>query len=442
MKITDQDVLKNTLTTLTKGEQMHKLMAELYPICRSITGDGVRETLNIVKRHIPISVHKIRTGAAVFDWEIPKEWNIKDAYIRNSHGEKIVDFAQSNLHVVNYSIPVHQQMSLSELREHLYTLPEYPDWIPYRTSYYKEDWGFCISYKQFQKLEEDNYEVHIDSTLKKGHLTYGEYFLRGELNDEVLLSTHICHPSLCNDNLSGISVLTFLARHLQTKKLRYSYRFLFIPVTIGAIAWLSINELKTRNIKHGLVAALLGDDGNFTYKRSRRGNAEIDQVVTEVLKNNNVQHKVINYTPYGYDERQFCSPGFNLPVGSLTRTPYGQFPEYHTSADNLDFVKPEALEGSLEIYQSVVHMLEDNQKYINTNPKCEPHLGRRKLYNLVGGNKEPVDFQMAILWVLNLSDGYHTLMDISKQSGISFELIREVAEKLEECKLLIHHPLL
>jgi aminopeptidase-like protein len=439
MEITNQEVLK---ATLAKGEQMHELMAELYPICRSITGDGVRETLNIVKKHIPLSVHKIRTGATVFDWEVPKEWNIKDAYIKNSRGEKIVDFAQSNLHVLNYSIPVHQQMSLSELSEHLYTLPEYPDWIPYRTSYYKEDWGFCITYSQFQKLTEDNYEVHIDSTLKKGYLTYGEFFLRGELNDEVLLSTHICHPSLCNDNLSGISVLTFLAKHLQTQKLRYSYRFLFIPGTIGAIAWLSINELKTRNIKHGLVAALLGDGGDFTYKKSRRGNAEIDQVVTEVLKNNNVPHKVINYTPYGYDERQFCSPGFNLPVGSLTRTPYGQYPQYHTSADNLDFVKPEALEGSLEIYGSVVRMIEENQKYINTNPKCEPQLGRRKLYNLVGGNNDAAEFQMAVLWVLNLSDGYHTLMDISKESGISFEVVREVADKLVECRLLTHYPLL
>jgi aminopeptidase-like protein len=439
METRNQEVLKNTLT---KGEQMHELMAELYPICRSITGDGVRKTLDIVKKHIPLSVHKIRTGATVFDWEVPKEWNITDAYIKNSRGEKIVDFADSNLHVMNYSVPVHQKMTLSELREHLHTLPENPDWIPYRTSYYKEDWGFCMSYTQFKQLKEDIYEVHIDSTLKRGHLTYGELFLPGELNDEVLLSTHICHPSLCNDNLSGISVLTFLARQLQMKKLRYSYRFLFIPGTIGAIAWLSINELKTRNIKHGLVAALLGDDGDFTYKKSRRGNAEIDHVVTEVLKNNQIPHKIINYSPYGYDERQFCSPGFNLPVGSLTRTPYGEFPEYHTSADNLDFVKPAALGESLQIYESVVHMLEKNQKYINTNPKCEPQLGRRKLYNLVGGSSDAADFQMALLWVLNLSDGYHTLMDISKQSGIQFEVIREVADKLVECRLLTDHPFL
>ena len=262
------------------------------------------------------------------------------------------------------------------------------------------------------------------------------------LEDEVLLSTHICHPSLCNDNLSGISVLTFLAKHLQAKRLRYSYRFLFIPGTIGAIAWLSINELKTRKIKHGLVAVLLGDSGGFTYKKSRRGNAEIDEVVAEVLRQAGVQHKVINYSPYGYDERQFCSPGFNLPVGSLTRTPYGQFAEYHTSADNLDFVKPEALEQSLAIYQSVVQMLEENEKYINTNPKCEPQLGKRQLYNMVGGSTDTADFQMAVLWVLNLSDGYHTLMDISKKSSMRFELIREVADRLVECRLLIHHPLL
>lgn len=438
------EIAKHEITTetRTKGAEMHDLIAELYPICRSITGDGVRETISILKKHVPLSTHKIRTGAAVFDWEVPKEWNIKDAYIKNSRGEKIVNFKNSNLHVVNYSIPVHQHMSLSELREHLYTLPEYPDWIPYRTSYYKEDWGFCISHKQFQKLHEDTYEVCIDSTLKKGHLIYGEYFIPGELEDEVLLSTHICHPSLCNDNLSGISVLTFLAKHLQAKRLRYSYRFLFIPGTIGAIAWLSINELKTRKIKHGLVAVLLGDSGGFTYKKSRRGNAEIDEVVAEVLRQAGVQHKVINYSPYGYDERQFCSPGFNLPVGSLTRTPYGQFAEYHTSADNLDFVKPEALEQSLAIYQSVVQMLEENEKYINTNPKCEPQLGKRQLYNMVGGSTDTADFQMAVLWVLNLSDGYHTLMDISKKSSMRFELIREVADRLVECRLLIHHPLL
>jgi aminopeptidase-like protein len=439
METTKQEVSR---TFRTKGHQMHELMEELYPICRSITGDGVRESLSIVKKHIPLTMHKIRTGATVFDWEVPKEWNIKDAYIKNSRGEKIVDFANSNLHVMNYSIPVHQLMPLSELMGHLYTLPEYPDWIPYRTSYYKEDWGFCITHTQFQQLEEDLYEVCIDSTLKKGHLIYGEYFLPGELSDEVLLSTHVCHPSLCNDNLSGISVLTFLAKYLQTQKLRYSYRFLFIPGTIGAIAWLSINEIKTRNIKHGLVATLLGDNGPFTYKKSRRGNAEIDKIVPEVLRNLNVQHRVINYSPYGYDERQFCSPGFNLPVGSLTRTLYGQFPEYHTSADNLEFVKPEALDGSLKIYQAVIRMLEENERYINTNPKCEPQLGRRKLYSLVGGKKESADFQMATLWVLNLSDGFHSLMDISKESGLPFELIREVANKLEECRLLSHHPLL
>src|SRR5687767_4276173 len=219
MEITNQEVLRKALT---KGEEMHSLMTEMYPLCRSITGDGVKGTLNILQKHIPVNIHKIRTGALVFDWEIPKEWNIKDAYIMNSRGEKIVDFGQSNLHVVNYSIPVDQQMSLAELKEHLYTLPEYPDWIPYRTSYYKEDWGFCITYSQFQKLKEDNYKVYINSTLKKGHLTYGEYYIRGELNDEVLLSTHICHPSLCNDNLSGISVMAFLAKHLQSQRLRYS----------------------------------------------------------------------------------------------------------------------------------------------------------------------------------------------------------------------------
>lgn len=434
------EVLKRD--TATKGTEMHELITALYPICRSITGDGVRETLNVIKKYIPITVHKIRTGAAVFDWIIPKEWNIRDAYIKDSSGRKIVDFADSNLHVVNYSMPVHRKMSLHELRDHLHTLPEHPDWIPYRTSYYKEDWGFCIAYNQLKELQEDIYEVYIDSSLKKGHLTYGELFIRGEVQDEVLLSTHICHPSLCNDNLSGLSVLTFLARQLQTRRTYYSYRFLFIPGTIGAIAWLSINEIRTRNIRHGLVAALLGDTGAFTYKKSRRGNAEIDRIVPEVLKTKGVDHTVVNYTPYGYDERQFCSPGFNLPVGSLTRTPYGQFPEYHTSADNLDFVKPEALELSLEVYEEVINMLDGNRKYISTNPKCEPQLGKRKLYASTGGASETNDFQMAMLWVLNFCDGQHSLLDISNLSGISFELLRKAADKLLDARLLANYQIL
>src|SRR6267154_2050639 len=328
--------IKSEKTKNMLGEQMHSLMTELFPICRSITGDGVNQTLNIIKKEIPLSIRKIPTGTKVFDWEVPKEWNIKDAYIMNSRGEKIVDFAKSNLHVLNYSIPVDRSVTLSVLKEHLYTLPEHPDWIPYRTSYYKEDWGFCMTHNQFQKLSE-----------------------------EVLISTRICHPSMCNDNLSGICVATFLAKELRRKKLRYSYRFLFIPGTIGAITWLSQNESKVAQIKHGLVISLLGNAGGFTYKKSRQEDAEIDQVVETVLKAKSKNYKVVKFSPYGDDERQFCSPGFNLPVGSLMRTPFGEYPEYHTSADNLEFVTPTTLENSLQMLRDIIHVLETNKMYIN-----------------------------------------------------------------------------
>jgi len=421
----------------TLGQQMHEMMATLYPFCRSITGAGTIQTLNILKKYIPLAIHKIPSGIRAFDWTVPKEWNINDAYIKNSRGVKIVDFANSNLHVLNYSVPVHRQVTLEELKRHLHTLPEHPDWIPYRTSYYKEDWGFCISYNEYLKLDEEVYEVCIDSTLKDGHLAYGELYIRGETTDEVLISTHICHPSLCNDNLSGICVTTFLAHWLLQRKNRYSYRFIFIPGTIGAITWLSINDMKVSRIKHGLVAALLGMEGKYHYKKSRRGDTEVDRVVEAVLSRSGQPFDITEFIPYGYDERQFCSPGFNLPVGSLTRTPYGQYPEYHTSADNLQFVTPAALESSLDMYSEVIKMLELNRKYTNINPKCEPNLGRRGLYSLVGNDAEHKDRQLAILWVLSLCDGTNSLLDISKRSGMSFDSISKAAEKLVECRLLV-----
>ncbi|MBL6448104.1 DUF4910 domain-containing protein [Fulvivirga sp. 29W222] len=433
-----QKVKKTTLTSAFKsvGGEMYALAEELYPLCRSITGAGTRDTLEILKHHIPLVMSKIPSGTKVFDWEVPKEWNIRDAYVLDPLGQKIIDFKKSNLHVVNYSIPVHKKMSLQELRRHIYTLPEYPDWIPYRTTYYKEDWGICMTHKQFQGLNEGTYEVHIDSSLESGYLTYGELLIEGEQKEEVLISTHICHPSLCNDNLSGISMATFLAKHLMGKKNRYSYRFLFIPGTIGAITWLSINEQKTGGVRHGLIAALLGDTGPFTYKKSRRGDAEIDQVVQYVLERNDKRNKVIDFVPYGYDERQFCSPGFNMPVGCLTRTPYGEYPEYHTSADNLTFISADSLEGSLKIYLKIITVLEANRKYINILPKCEPQLGKRGLYEAIGGNNDARKFQLALLWVLNMSDGEHTLLDIARKSVIDFETLMEAAFQLEKKKLI------
>jgi aminopeptidase-like protein len=428
--------LDPAVVSTSLGKEMHALITRLFPICRSITGDGVRETLNIIKREIPLVIHEVPSGTNVFDWEIPKEWNIKDAYIKDSKGKKIVDFKNSNLHVLNYSIPVHKHVTLDELKKHLYYLPEHPEWIPYRTSYYKEDWGFCISYNQFKELGDDVYEVCIESSLEQGSLTYGECLIPGELTDEILLSAHVCHPSLANDNLSGISVATFLVKHLLNAKPRYSYRFVFIPGTIGAITWLSINEQSVNKIKHGLVASLLGDKGHFTYKRSRIGNAEIDQVVEMVLMARNSNNKVIDFFPYGYDERQYCSPGFNLPVGCLSRTPFGQYIQYHTSADDLDFIDPGSLEDSFHTYVEIFDVLEANRKFVNQNPTCEPQLGKRGLYSLKGGNNDTKDFQMALLWVLNLSDGEHSLLDISKRANMKFETIQYASSKLVECHLL------
>ena len=413
---------------LALGKQMHQLIEQLYPFCRSITGDGVRKTLQHIRRLIPLEVHEVPTGTKVFDWQIPREWNIKDAYIKNRRGERVIDFAKSNLHVLNYSAPVHGMMSLNELKKHLWTLPTKPDWIPYRTSYYRQEWGFCVSYNQYTALQDDVYEVCIDSTLDKGSLTYGEFYLEGETREEILISTHICHPSLCNDNLSGIAVAAFLAKELEQRNLRYSYRILFIPGTIGAITWLASNEFRLKNIKHGLVAALLGSGDEFVYKRSRRSVAEIDQVVETILASKTGPYKIIDFSPDGYDERQYCSPGINLPVGSLTRTRNSEYPEYHTSADNLELVKPEILETSLQMYLDVISMLESNRKYKSRNPKCEPQLGKRGLYDEpLNGN---ADLQKAILWTLNLSDGKHSLLDICKRSGISYALISRAAEKL------------
>lgn len=419
-----------------QGLEMYRLIAELYPICRSITGDGVRKTLHILQQLIPLEIHEFPTGTKVFDWTVPKEWNVREAYLKNSKGEKVIDFQASNLHLLNYSVPIHKTMPLSELKEHLFTLPDRPDLIPYRTSYYKENWGFCLSHNALQKLEEDEYEVYIDSSLEDGYLTYGEYYLPGETDDEVLFSCHICHPSLCNDNLSGIALATFLAKHLSSQSRRYSYRFLFIPGTIGSITWLALNESKTDRIKHGLVISGVGDAGKMTYKKSRLGDAEIDRAVIHVLKHSGAEYALEEFSPYGYDERQYCSPGFNLPVGRLTRTPFGQYPEYHTSADNLEFVKPEFLANSWSNYLGVIDVLEHNRIYINTNPKCEPQLGKRGLYGTLGGEQDKKMSEMAMLWVLNLSDRTHSLLDIANRSGISFQIIRRSAIALSQAGLL------
>jgi aminopeptidase-like protein len=418
------------------GQEMHRLIAELYPICRSITGNGFRQTLEVLSQHVPLETHEVPSGTQVFDWVVPKEWNIRDAYVKNSRGERVIDFQQSNLHVLNYSVPVNTKMPLAELKSHLYSLPEHPDWIPYRTSYYEERWGFSVSHNQLLALKDDEYEVCIDSTLQDGHLTYGELYLPGQSADEVLFSCHACHPSLANDNLSGIALTTFLAKQLSSWVRRYSYRFLFIPGTIGSITWLSLNESSVGNIKHGLVITCVGDAGPLTYKKSRRGYGEIDRAVAHVLKYSGQPYEILEFTPYGYDERQYCSPGFNLPVGCFMRTPNGRYPEYHTSADNLDFVKPASLADSLAKCLAVLDVLEGNKTYVNVHPKCEPQLGRRGLYQTIGGQTDSRQFELAMLWVLNLSDSSRSLLDIAERAGLDFSLICRAADALAEKGLL------
>lgn len=418
------------------GNEMHALITSLYPICRSITGNGLRETLRSIQQRIPLVIQEVATGTQVFDWTVPREWNIHDAFVRNSRGEKVIDFRKSSLHVLNYSIPIRTRVSLSELKEHLFSLPDQPDLIPYRTSYYKENWGFCVSHNTLRSLEEGEYEVVIDSTLTDGHLSFGEFFIRGNSTDEVLISCHSCHPSLCNDNLSGIALATFLAIILRGASLRYSYRFLFIPGAIGSITWLALNEPVVTNIKHGLVVACVGDPGPSTYKKSRQGNAEIDRAVLHVLAHSGQEFAVKEFSPYGYDERQYCSPGFNLAVGSLTRTPHGQFREYHTSADNLAFVRPAHLADSLGKYLRVVSVLEANRSYRNQNPKCEPQLGKRGIYRTTGGHRDSVQTELAMLWVLNLSDGRFSLLDIAERSGLDFSVIERAARTLVTHDLL------
>lgn len=411
------------------GEEMISQIAEMFPICRSITGNGLRETLSKISSIVPLEIHEIPTGTKVLDWEIPREWNIREAYIKNSSGQTIVDFKNLNLHVLNYSTPVKAKLSLDELKPHLHSIPDKPDLVPYRTSYYKENWGFCLSHNQLTSLKEDTYEVVIDSDLSNGSLTYGEYFIKGKTDVEVLISTHVCHPSLCNDNLSGIAVCSRLAKIVSGMSPHFSYRFLFIPGTIGAIAWLAKNENKVKNVKYGLVTSLLGIDSIFTYKRSRQATARIDKIAEYVLSGMPNSH-VIDFIPYGYDERQFCSPGFNMPVGNLTRVPFGEYPEYHTSADNMDLISAKALEDSLDAFLKIIQHIEADRFYINQFPKGEPQLGKRGLYDAIGGHNDSKTLQLAFLWVLNYSDGAHSLTDIAMLSKIDIRIIVDAAELL------------
>jgi aminopeptidase-like protein len=412
---------------------MKGLMEELFPLCRSITGEGVRRTLGAIAYRIPLEVHEVASGTQVLDWTVPDEWNIRDAYIA-ADGERLVDFRASNLHVVSYSEPVRATMSLEELRPHLHTLSEHPDRVPYRTSYYERTWGFCLAQRQLEALREGTYDVVVDSTLEPGSLTYGECFLPGRVSQEVLVTTHVCHPSLANDNLSGIAVLAEVAAELAARDSRLSYRLLFIPGTIGSITWLARNEHRLESIAAGLVLACVGDAAPLAYKRSRRGDAPVDRAAAHVLARR-AGTRVLDFAPWGWDERQFNSPGFDLPVGSLSRSREGEYDEYHSSADDLELVSARQLEDAVEAVLEIVDVLERDRRYVNLAPKGEPQLGRRGLYSSVGGAAQAEE-QLALLWLLNQSDGSASVLDVAQRSGLPFGLLAAAAERLVEAGLL------
>ena len=419
---------------LGSGQALHRFAAELFPLCRSITGDGVRETLRRMRDYVPLTVHEYPSGTPVFDWTIPKEWTVREAWIRTAAGDPVIDFKNHNLHVMSYSTPFQGTISREALDAHLHSLPDQPNLIPYRTSYYAEQWGFCLSHDERSRLPDGDFEVCIDSSLTDGALTLGELYLPGERTEEVLIYSHVCHPSLANDNLSGLVLTAGLASWLADQPRRLSYRFVWAPGTIGSIAWLAQNEAKLGAIKHGLVAVLLGDRGSFTYKRSRDGQQEIDRLVSALVADRG--GNVLDFDPYGYDERQFCSPGINLAIGRLTRSPNSTYPEYHTSADNLEFITPDALQGSLDLLKEIVEGLEGNQRYVNLYGKGEPQLGKRGLYRKSGGEGLP-DREYAMLWVLNQSDGCQSLLDISERSGIPLRVLAKVSDELVAADVIV-----
>lgn len=407
----------------------------LFPICRSITGNGVRETLKIISEIVPLKIYEIPSHTEVFDWNVPKEWNIKDAYILTPDGRKICDFKKHNLHVVNYSIPVHKKITFEELNQHLHTLPHKPNAIPYVTSYYKENWGFCISYDEYKTLPKEGiYEVFIDSSLEDGSLTYADVILEGERKDEILISTYVCHPSMANNELSGPLVSMFLYQKLAALKNReYTYRFVFIPETIGALVYLKQHgEYLKKHCKAGYVVTCIGDKGIFHYKLSKYGNTLADKAAIHTLKHSRKPFRIIPFFPGGSDERQYCSPAFNLPVGSLMRTPYREYPEYHTSLDNKEFISFKAIQESIEMYFQILLTLEYNDKYINLFPYGEPQLGKRGLY--VGDLSR--DQVMQIMYILQYSDGMNDLIDIAERIKVDIKNLHPLVQLLIEKKLL------
>lgn len=426
---------------IPSADNLYQLMEKLFPIHRSLMGKGNRQTLSILNEIVNLQVTSIPSGTEVLDWTVPMEWDFSRAQLFSPTGKKVLDTQNNNLHVLQYSQPINRNLSLTELKNHLFTLPQYPNWIPYRTSYYKENWGFCLSHQQMTELEEGEYKAQIDCKFIEGSLDYAECVIPGKSKEEILITTHICHPSLCNDNLSGMSVSIYLAKYLSQFHPHYTYRFLFSPATLGPIAWLAKNEKNLGNIVGGFTLALLGSSGPLHYKVSRRGDTFGDQVWAHILKHTDPNSVLRPFSPYGYDERQFCSPGFNLPMGCLMRTPNGEFPEYHTSADNLHFIDKYNLEKSLLACLQYIEVLEKNALPINLFPKGEPQLGKRGLFKGLQGKPKLEKTDDMILWILNLGDSEHTLFDIAEKSGFFFKDIWEVSKVLETCGLIQLDPI-
>jgi aminopeptidase-like protein len=418
------------------GQEMYAFARELFPICRSLTGDGVRETLRMIGTHLPgLKIVEVPSGEACFDWNVPPEWNIRDAYVKDAAGRRIIDFKTNNLHVVNYSEPVRTEMSLEELQAHLHSLPDQPNAIPYVTSYYRRTWGFCLTHEERLKLKPGRYEVVIDSTLEPGHLTYGELYLPGTSKREIFLSTYICHPSMANNEVSGPVLTTFLAKRMMSKQNKFSYRIVFVPETIGAIVYISrhLNALK-KNVYAGYQVTCVGDDRCYSYLPSRKGGTPADRVATHVLSHHSSDYKRYSFADRGSDERQYCSPGVDLPMGSIMRSKYGEYSEYHTSLDNMDLISPEGFAGSFNVYTKCLELLEKNQTY-RAKFLCEPQMGKRGLRPTLGLKNAAQNIRTTSN-LLAYADGQNDLIDIANASGISAEELIPIADTLFAAGLL------
>ena len=445
-----------------KPGEIEAYFDRLWPIFRSITGNGVRRTHKILSELIPLHTTEVPTGTKVLDWTIPKEWVVNEAYLVDPNGNHILDIKENNLHLLNYSIPFIGEVTLQELNKHLYSIEKMPNAIPYVTSYYEPRWGFCLTHKQRNQLSNGLYRVHIDTELIDGSMTISDIVLPGETDQEIFFSTYTCHPSLANNELSGPLVTAYIYKYLsELKNRKFTYRFLFAPETIGAITYLSKKgQFLKKNTLAGFVVTCVGDDGKFYYKKSRNGNTILDKAMECILNNDEqIDCKIIDFFPWGSDERQYCSPGFDLPIGSLTRTMYGKYPEYHTSLDDKEFISFPAMIETIKLYAKVCSFLEKNEKnindnmhmqkktgksskknciYINKKPWGEPQLGKYGLYPTLSNMNDAVDVEKinAIRWILSYSDGKHGLLDIANLSKIPFKTILNAAKKCEEKKLI------